>query len=123
MLEPQNFSGYREIEINNARAAVFTQLAEIPYLAHRFKLQKFLGLTDDEILENEQAWREENSGEGSPDTESADFSATGLKGPSEGDLDLSGGIGDLGAAPEDGAAPEAADAGAPASPTPAAPPA
>ena len=123
MLEPQNFSGYREIEINNARAAVFTQLAEIPYLAHRFKLQKFLGLTDDEILENEQAWREENSGEGSPDTESADFSATGLKGPSEGDLDLSGGIGDLGAAPEDGAAPEAVDAGAPASPTPAAPPA
>jgi hypothetical protein len=120
MLEPQNFSGYREIEINNARAAVFTQLAEIPYLAHRFKLQKFLGLTDDEILENEKAWREENAGESQPNEEGADFGATGLKGPSEGDLDLSSGIGDLGAAPD--VATDTADTGASASPTPAASP-
>jgi hypothetical protein len=61
-LEPQNFSDYREIEINNARSAVFTQLSEIPYLAHRFKLKKFLGLTEDEILENERMWKEENAG-------------------------------------------------------------
>ena len=108
MMEPQNFSGYREIEINNARAAVFTQLAEIPYLAHRFKLQKFLGLTDDEILDNERQWKEENAGtEAAGDEESAGFSATGLKGPGESDLDLSGGLG-AELAPEEGEAEGAA---------------
>lgn len=118
MLEPQNFSEYREIEINNARAAVFTQLAEIPYLSHRFKLQKFLGMTEDEILENEKLWEEENSGSNENNQEEgADFGATGLKGPSESDLDLTGGLGDLGAPAE----PAAAEPAAPVTPAPAAP--
>lgn len=118
MMEPQNFSGYREIEINNARAAVFTQLAEIPYLAHRFKLQKFLGLTDDEILDNERLWNEENAGvEAAAEEEGANFSATGLKGPGESDLDLAGGLGDLGATEEGGEA-ETAPPGGAASPVP-----
>jgi hypothetical protein len=119
MLEPQNFSGYREIEINNARAAVFTQLAEIPYMSHRFKLQKFLGLTDDEILENERLWREENAdAEDQTDNETADFSSTGLKGPSDADLDLSGAL-DLGPAEGEGAE-GAPEVGAPGAATPAA---
>jgi hypothetical protein len=128
MLEPQNFSSYREIEINNARAAVFTQLAEIPYLAHRFKLKKFMGLTDDEILENEKLWREENDEDhANNEDESADFGATGLKGPSDSDLDLSGGLdlgpiegepGAEGAPPTAGAAPGGAPAPAPGGATP-----
>ncbi len=123
MMEPQNFSGYREIEINNARAAVFTQLAEIPYLAHRFKLQKFLGLTDDEILDNERQWREENAGvEAAGDAEGADFSATGLKGPGDSDLDLAGGLGDIGA-DDAGTGAEPAATGGDASPVPAPAPA
>jgi hypothetical protein len=120
MMEPQNFSGYREIEINNARAAVFTQLAEIPYLAHRFKLQKFLGLTDDELLDNERQWREENAGvEAAGDEEGANFSATGLKGPGESDLDLSGGLGDLGGTEGEGTEAEATPTGGAPSPVPA----
>ena len=121
-LEPQNFSDYREIEINNARSAVFTQLSEIPYLSHRFKLQKFLGLTEDEILENERLWKEENEGAdamAASTEEAAGFSATGLGGPGEGDLELGAGLegieGEGGGAPageEGGAAP------APAAPTP-----
>jgi hypothetical protein len=97
-LEPQNFSDYREIEVNNARSAVFTQLSEIPYLSHRFKLQKFLGLTEDEILENERMWREENEGQDAAAVsgeEAAGFGATGLKGPGESDLDLGAGMEDL----------------------------
>ena len=117
MIEPQNFSEYREIEINNARAAVFTQLAEIPYLAHRFKLQKFLGLTDDEILKNEKLWEQENKDSNDANQEEgADFSATGLKGPSESDLDLSGALEDLSApaAPAEPASPSAIPAAPPA---------
>ena len=113
LLEPQNFSGYREIEIDGARAGVFSQLAEIPYLSHRFKLKKYLGLDDDELLENEKLWREENQGEEAVDMNGeagAGFSATGVSGPNDSDLDLSGG---LDANPAEG--PEGgADAGAPA---------
>lgn len=123
-LEPQNFSDYREIEVNNARSAVFTQLSEIPYLSHRFKLQKFLGLTEDEILENERMWREENEGadaSASSGQEAAGFGATGLKGPGEGDLDLGAGMEDLeatgGGTEEPGAEPGAE------APAPTAPPA
>jgi hypothetical protein len=77
---------------------VFTQLSEIPYLSHRFKLQKFLGLTEDEILENERMWKEENQGADAMSTsgdEAAGFGATGLKGPGESDLDLGTGMEDL----------------------------
>ena len=98
-LEPQNFSDYRQIEVNNARAAVFTQLAEVPYLAHRFKLQKFLGLTEDEILENERLWNEENDGTTEP-TDST-FSDIGAKAPGESDLSLASDID--GAVPADSA--------------------
>ena len=120
-MEPQNFSDYREIEINNARSAVFTQLSEIPYLSHRFKLQKFLGLTEDEILENERLWKEENEGAEAQATsgeEAAGFGATGLSGPSEGDLDLSGAMEDIENAPAEGGT-----EGGEAAPAPAAPPA
>jgi len=118
MLEPQNFSSYREIEVNNARAAVFTQLAEVPYMAHRFKLKKFMGLTDDEILENERLWREENADtDQQGDEEAVDFGATGLKGPSDADLDLSGGL-DLGPAEGEAGAEGAPAAGAPGAATP-----
>ena len=103
MLEPQNFSSYRQIEINNARAAVFTQLAEVPYLSHRFKMQKFLGLTEDEILENEKLWREENSG--TSENPTTDFSDIGVKAPGEADLNLASNLETAGtAAPEAGAA-------------------
>ena len=121
-MEPQNFSDYREIEINNARSAVFTQLSEIPYLSHRFKLQKFLGLTEDEILENERLWKEENEGAEAQATsgeEAAGFGATGLSGPSEGDLDLSGAMEDIENAPAEGGAEGGEAAPAPAAaPTP-----
>ncbi len=111
MLEPQNFSDYRQIEVNNARAAVFTQLAEVPYLAHRFKLQKFLGLTEDEILENERLWQEEN--DGTTQAEPTDFGDIGAAAPGESDMTLAGDL--EGAVPAEGgaAAPDATgDAGA-----------
>ena len=118
-LEPQNFSDYREIEINNARSAVFTQLSEIPYISHRFKLKKFLGLTEDEILENERMWREENEGQdaaASSGDQAAGFGATGLKGPGEGDLDLGMGMEDLEA--DGGGTAEPGAEGGPESPVP-----
>ena len=91
-LPPQSFSEYREIEVNNARAAVFGQLAEVNYLSRRFVLKKYLGLTDEEIVENETKWQEENP-EGAVSTASddaalagSDLNTLGIQRPTEDDM-------------------------------------
>jgi hypothetical protein len=91
-LPPQSFSEYREIEVNNARAAVFSQLAEVPYIARRFALKKYLGLTDEEIVENETMWQEENP-EGAVSTPAddaalagGDLNTLGIQRPTEDDM-------------------------------------
>ena len=58
---PQNFAAYRQAEMDTARAAVFAQLQEMPHLSKRFALKRFLGLTEEEIKENERLWKEENA--------------------------------------------------------------
>lgn len=57
---PQNFAAYRQSEIDNARVPTYTQMSSIPYISNRFALKRFLGMTDEEIAENEKLWREEN---------------------------------------------------------------
>jgi len=69
-VEPQSFSQYKEIEIHNARSAVFANLEATPYLSKRFLLSKYLGLTEEEILENERMWEEENQSGATPDADS-----------------------------------------------------
>ena len=69
-VEPQSFSTYKEIEIHAARANVFGSLEGSPYLSRRFILEKYLGLTEDEILKNERLWEEENESSPKPNTES-----------------------------------------------------
>jgi hypothetical protein len=57
---PQNFASYRQSEIDNARIPTFTQMSAIPYVSNRFAMKRFLGMTEEEIAENERMWREEN---------------------------------------------------------------
>jgi hypothetical protein len=59
---PQNFAAYRQSELDTARAATFAQLQEIPHLSKRFAMKRFLGMTQEEITENEHMWREEQGG-------------------------------------------------------------
>ena len=61
--EPQNFTKYRQVEIDAARISTFTQVEQIPYLAKRFLLTRYLGLTEEEMQENEQMWSEEHADE------------------------------------------------------------
>jgi hypothetical protein len=56
---PQNFASYRQSELDTTRITAFTQLEPLPYMSKRFLLQRFLGLTEEEIAENEEMWREE----------------------------------------------------------------
>jgi hypothetical protein len=57
---PQNFASYRQAEMDGVRVGVFGQMIAVPYLSKRFAMKRFLGLTDEEIVENETKWKEEN---------------------------------------------------------------
>jgi hypothetical protein len=104
---PQNFAAYRQSELDTARAATFAQLQEIPHMSKRFAMKRFLGMSQEEITENERMWREEQGARLTPTTDSAaEMRSAGI---------TPGGMAaDLGAqtaeAPEDMAA--AAEAGA-----------
>ena len=56
---PQNFASYRQSELDNTRIQAFTNMEPLPYMSKRFMLERFLGLTEDEISKNEKLWREE----------------------------------------------------------------
>jgi hypothetical protein len=57
---PQNFAAYRQSELDNARVSTFASMEAFPYISKRFALERFLGLTEEEITKNEQLWHEEN---------------------------------------------------------------
>ena len=65
-VEPQSFSQYRTIEIDAQRAQLFGQLEGVPYLSRRFLLDRYLGLTEEERVENERLWKEENQAGNQP---------------------------------------------------------
>jgi hypothetical protein len=57
---PQNFASYRQAELDNNRISTFTNMQQIPFISNRFALKRFLGLSEEEIKENERLWMEEN---------------------------------------------------------------
>ena len=65
---PQNFAAYRQSEIDNARVPTYTQMSGIPYISNRFAMKRFLGMSSEEIAENERLWREENDENLTPST-------------------------------------------------------
>jgi hypothetical protein len=57
---PQNFAAYRQAEMDGVRINTFGSIAAVPHISKRFALKRFLGLTSEEVAENEQMWKEEN---------------------------------------------------------------
>ena len=56
---PQNFAQYRQADIDSARIATFTQLEAYPYMSKRWLMKRYLGLSEQEMSENETMWAEE----------------------------------------------------------------
>jgi hypothetical protein len=83
--EPQNFASYRQAEVDGARITSFTSLEPFPYLSKRFLLSRFLGLTEEEMSENEKLWEQEQG-----DADKSKPDAVGLRsvGISPGGLDM-----------------------------------
>lgn len=57
---PQNFASYRQAEMDTARVNTFNTMVAVPFVSKRFAMKRFLGLTSEEIAENETLWKEEN---------------------------------------------------------------
>jgi len=51
---PQNFAAYRQSELDTARVSTFGAMEAFPYVSKRFALERFLGLTEEEINKNEK---------------------------------------------------------------------
>lgn len=82
--EPQNFASYRQSELDTSRVSTFSTIEAYPYISKRFALERFLGLTEEEINKNEKLWREENHKEVDIDPQGSDLRSIGV---SAGDMD------------------------------------
>jgi len=75
---PQNFAAYRQAEMDTARINTFNTVVAIPFVSKRFAMKRFLGMTAEEIAENERMWREENIDEGVELPASAELRSIGV---------------------------------------------
>ena len=76
--EPQNFANYSQAEADSARIATFTQLEAYPYFSKRWLMTRFLGLSEQEMNENEQLWNEEQGDVESAPAPGADLRSVGV---------------------------------------------
>ena len=105
---PQNFASYREAELDTTRVTTFQALEQIPYMSKRFLLKRYLGLTEEEIAENEELWGEERDQAQPAGTTGSDLRGVGVNPADfEGDIATGEEMSTLGAAGAETAAPGA----------------
>ena len=75
---PQNFAAYRQSELDTARVNTFQAMEAFPYISKRFALERFLGLSEEEITKNEKLWREENNKDEDRNPEGGDLRNVGV---------------------------------------------
>jgi hypothetical protein len=75
---PQNFASYRQAEMDTARVNSYTVMSAVPHVSKRFALKRFLGLSSEELAENERMWREENVDEDVSLSASAELRSAGV---------------------------------------------
>jgi hypothetical protein len=125
---PQNFASYRQAEIDTARVQTFTTMAALPYMSVRFCMDRFLGLSQEEIKQNQKLWREEKLDAEEVNPKGSDLRSVGISpGDIQSDLDTADSIesgegDDAGMAPETTAPVGGNELGATPGPTAAPPP-
>jgi len=77
---PMNFASYRQAEVDNNRISTYTQISQVPFVSKRYALSRFLGLTPEEMAENERLWREENdeTTQAKPTTSATELRSAGV---------------------------------------------
>jgi hypothetical protein len=95
---PTNFSSYRELDLDTQRATLFGSLEAVPYLSQQFKLKKYLGLTEEEMKDNEFYWKQENkyNSDGAiPQQDNVGLRNVGIQTPPSSDFDLDAPVEDI----------------------------
>jgi hypothetical protein len=93
---PQNFAAYRQSELDNARVGTFSTMESYPYISKRFAMERFLGLTEEEIKRNEKLWMEENKENIQYEPTGSDMRNVGVSpGDFQADMDLSSEISNI----------------------------
>lgn len=133
---PQSFSEYRKMALDTERVNLFSSVMNSDaqkYMSKRYALERYLGWTQDDILDNERLWKEENAsrvqdqtGVKPMDDQQIGLGGVGVK-PELGGEEIPGlpGMEPELPSPEETAAPETAEAppgGAPPAPGGLAPP-
>jgi hypothetical protein len=77
---PQNFAAYRQIELDSQRVQAFQQIEQTPYLSKRFAMQRYLGLSEEEIAQNQKMWSEERGESKDDPVKGADLRNVGVTG-------------------------------------------
>jgi hypothetical protein len=77
---PQNFASYRQTEMDTARIGSFGSIIAIPHISKRFALKRFLGLSAEEMAENEEMWKEENGLSAKTASASSELRGAGITG-------------------------------------------
>jgi len=86
--EPQNFAQYRQADVDSARIATFAQLEAYPYMSKRFLMKRYLGMTEQEMTENEEMWAQEQGDIETAPADDASLRNVGISpGTIAGDLD------------------------------------
>jgi hypothetical protein len=95
---PQNFASYRQSELDNTRIQAFQGLEALPYMSKRFLLERFLGLTPEEIKKNEELWQEEQDEPAASTPMGSDLRGVGITpGGLEADMGMGAELAGLGA--------------------------
>lgn len=87
--EPQNFTSYRQAGIDQERINVFSSIEQIPYMSKRFMMKRYLGMSAEEMKENEEMWAEEHAEAEIDTSESPTLRSVGVSGGAIG-ADLEG---------------------------------
>ena len=105
--EPQNFASYRQTEQDASRVGTFSTLEAYPYLSKRFLLERYLGLSEEEMTKNDELWAEENKETEEIPTEGSDLRGVGvMPGGMEGDIGMADDLDMMGEMPEGELGPE-----------------
>ena len=114
LTEPQNFASYRQTELDNTRIQAFSAVEQLPYLSKRFLLKRYLGLSKEEIMENETLWLEERDNPEISSAGAADMRSIGVSpGGMQSDLDTGADLGGAEAGDMTGGSAEAGGMAAP----------
>lgn len=92
---PQNFSQYKQMALDAEQINVFSSLIQTDankYISKRFALMRYLGWTEDDVLKNEEMWKQENAkkvkdkiGVSVGDEDQPGLRGVGIRPPAEGE--------------------------------------